>query len=247
MKEIILKECFKHGMTEHVLDSNNRYRCKKCRIEAVSSKRRRDREKLVEYKGGKCEICGYDKCIDALEFHHKNPDEKEFGLSCGNTIKFEEKKKEADKCILVCSNCHREIHFKLNEEKRKLENDRIEANKLNYLSSGKRPHVKHKINDDLVESIKNDYKKHTQKEICQKYCLSTSTLRRLLKNNGIIKENKIHKNKPTKEELLGMIKTMSMLAIGRKYGVSDHSVRKWCKDYNLPFKKDDIKNYNTQT
>lgn len=65
--------------------------------------------KMVEYKGGKCEICGYNKCIEALEFHHINPKEKDFSIS-GGTKSFNTLKPELDKCILVCANCHREIH-----------------------------------------------------------------------------------------------------------------------------------------
>ena len=78
--------------------------------------RQRLKEKLVKYKGGKCEICGYNKCINALEFHHLDPTKKDFGIANGNAIAFEKAKKEVDKCILVCSNCHREIHYDLNEK-----------------------------------------------------------------------------------------------------------------------------------
>lgn len=74
--------------------------------------RKRTKLKLVEYKGGECEKCGYRKCIDALEFHHKDPNEKDFTIS-GKSWSFERLKKETDKCILVCSNCHKEIHFEL--------------------------------------------------------------------------------------------------------------------------------------
>ena len=67
----------------------------------------------VEYKGNKCEECGYNKCIAALEFHHKNPAEKDFSISDKNVqtswLLF---KKELDKCSLLCSNCHREKHEK---------------------------------------------------------------------------------------------------------------------------------------
>ena len=67
----------------------------------------------LEYKGSKCEKCGYNKCSEALEFHHKNPEEKDFNLSDRNLIlDWQEIKKELDKCILVCANCHREIHAK---------------------------------------------------------------------------------------------------------------------------------------
>jgi len=65
----------------------------------------------VEYKGGKCCICGYDKCIGALEFHHVNRDNKEFNISQdGNSMSWDKVKNELDKCICVCANCHREIH-----------------------------------------------------------------------------------------------------------------------------------------
>ena len=65
----------------------------------------------VEYKGLKCECCGYSKCIEALDFHHLDPKQKDFNISDSNlTSNWETIKKELDKCILICSNCHREIH-----------------------------------------------------------------------------------------------------------------------------------------
>ena len=67
------------------------------------------RLELIEYKGGKCEICNYNKCYKALEFHHINPKEKDFNIST-NSFAFERMKKEVDKCMLLCCNCHREIH-----------------------------------------------------------------------------------------------------------------------------------------
>jgi len=67
----------------------------------------------IEYKGGKCSICGYGKCKDALEFHHLDSSKKDFGVSkSGLTRSWLRIKKEIDKCILVCANCHRELHNK---------------------------------------------------------------------------------------------------------------------------------------
>jgi len=63
----------------------------------------------VEYKGGKCQICGYNKYVGSLDFHHKNPNEKDFAIS-GGIADQEKLKVELDKCVLLCSNCHREIH-----------------------------------------------------------------------------------------------------------------------------------------
>lgn len=118
MKEkYIQKECKWHGLTDYIyVESEKRYRCVKCRSVAVQKRREKTKELLVEYKGGKCEICGYNKCISALEFHHLNPNEKDFGIGAkGWTRSIETNKNEVDKCILVCSNCHREIHAGITE------------------------------------------------------------------------------------------------------------------------------------
>lgn len=85
---------------------------KKYSVQQVIIWRQRAKIKLVEYKGGKCERCGYNKCIDALDFHHRDPNEKDFTIG-GKSWSFERLKKEADKCILVCANCHREIHYEI--------------------------------------------------------------------------------------------------------------------------------------
>ena len=64
----------------------------------------------VEYLGGKCQRCGYDKCIAALSFHHKDPQLKEYNFG-DSTMSIETYKKELDKCILLCANCHMEEHW----------------------------------------------------------------------------------------------------------------------------------------
>lgn len=89
---------------------------KKSNPDAVAKRRKLVKMKAIEYKGGKCCICGYDKYSGALEFHHKNADDKEFGISeRGWTISWEKIRSEIDKCILVCSNCHREIEAGVTE------------------------------------------------------------------------------------------------------------------------------------
>lgn len=111
MKKYVDKECKTHGKCKFVLEGRGYYRCTKCRSARVHKRRKKVKQLLVEYKGGKCEKCGYSKCIGALEFHHLDPSKKDFGIgSNGNTLKLDRMKKEADKCILVCSNCHKEIH-----------------------------------------------------------------------------------------------------------------------------------------
>jgi len=74
-------------------------------------KRNMKKTALISYKGGKCERCGLvDDCVDIYDFHHLDPKEKDFSISCYSGKSLENLKKEVDKCILVCANCHRKIH-----------------------------------------------------------------------------------------------------------------------------------------
>jgi len=68
------------------------------------------KKKAVAYKGGKCQICGYDKCLRALGFHHVNGQTKSFAISGSHCRSWTEIKIELDKCVLLCSNCHGEAH-----------------------------------------------------------------------------------------------------------------------------------------
>ena len=80
-------------------------------VQAVARRRKKLRDMAREYKGGKCMICGYDKCQRALSFHHLDPKKKSFGISeKGLTRSWDKIKEELDKCILICSNCHMEVH-----------------------------------------------------------------------------------------------------------------------------------------
>ena len=94
--------------------------CKPCTNNQAVERQRTFKKKCIEYKGGKCINCGYNKCVGALEFHHLDPEDKDFSPSSARSrgetkgnLK-DEVKEELDKCILVCANCHREEHEKLN-------------------------------------------------------------------------------------------------------------------------------------
>lgn len=79
-------------------------------VREVTAHRRHLKSKAIEYKGNKCVLCGYNKCNAALEFHHLDRKTKAFGLSRnGVTRSWDSIRKELDKCILVCANCHREV------------------------------------------------------------------------------------------------------------------------------------------
>lgn len=105
------RECKKHGLTDYVKEGTGYYRCKKCRMDAVAKRRKKLKQIYVDYKGGQCVLCGYNKCIEALDFHHVDDQTKEFGIAHkGKTLSLEKVKTELDKCVLLCSNCHREVH-----------------------------------------------------------------------------------------------------------------------------------------
>jgi transposase-like protein len=107
----ILRRCRAHGFTEHVLTSRGtRYRCKRCRVEAVSARRRRVKLALVQAAGGAWRLCGYERYPGALQFHHVDPGEKAFAIADrGVARSLERALAEARKCVLLCANCHAEI------------------------------------------------------------------------------------------------------------------------------------------
>lgn len=91
---------------------------------AVAKRRKTMRHRAIEYKGGKCSLCGYDRCFDALEFHHVDG-RKDFGLSQdGLTRSWDRIEQELKKCILICANCHREEHVKLRSLSEKSESEK---------------------------------------------------------------------------------------------------------------------------
>ena len=83
------------------------------RSNAVKLWRQNTKKRMVDALGGKCCICGYNKCYESLDFHHLDPIEKEMGLGAvrANPVAWEKIVEELRKCICVCSNCHGEIHY----------------------------------------------------------------------------------------------------------------------------------------
>lgn len=67
----------------------------------------------VEYKGGACQRCGYNRFAEALSFHHLNASTKEFSIAQAYNRSWASLKSELDGCMLVCENCHRELHASL--------------------------------------------------------------------------------------------------------------------------------------
>lgn len=176
------------------LKTKPRTYCKECYKYKMYERTYFFKQKCVDYKGGKCQNCGYNKCISALDFHHKDPSQKDFGISQSRTKRFDDKvKNELDKCDLLCSNCHREEH----------------SNKLIPTKVDKQL----KINDTLCLCGNTKY---YESKTCNK-CYQTDR----------------QSNIPSKEELEKLIWEMPSTKIALKFNVSDKSIEKWCKKYQI--------------
>ncbi len=123
----------KHNTKQiHINKSNNEsirmcFRCKKnyiykresgctmkhCQSCTTQVRRKEIKQKMLNYKGRICQKCGYSKCCDALVFHHISPEKKDFAPSSSASKSWKKIQDELDKCILLCANCHAEIHEQL--------------------------------------------------------------------------------------------------------------------------------------
>jgi transposase len=104
------QNCASHGDTEFILEGRGYYRCKRCRQERVTYRRRKVKAILVAEAGGACCLCGYKRYVGALEFHHVDPATKRLSMAArGVGLSLETARSEARKCVLVCSNCHAEL------------------------------------------------------------------------------------------------------------------------------------------
>lgn len=169
----------------------------------VKDYRQRLKDRLIYIMGEKCCICGYNKNNSALEFHHLNPTQKDFTLGQNPNISFAKANEEIKKCILVCANCHREIHSGL----------------INVTNIQCYDEIKAKEIENLVEQTKHKqifYCKDCGKEIwrgsercpeCQ--ALQTRVVER-----------------PNREELKNLIRKLPFTTIGRQFNVSDNAIRK---------------------
>ena len=172
--------------------------------ESVMRNQRRKKQHAVDIFGGKCCICGYNKCIEALDFHHLNKDEKEEKPSLAILRwSFDKAKKELDKCILVCSNCHREIHA-AEKEKKPID-----------LQIYSKPWLKKKC-----KCCHEEFETKLDEQIFCSITCSAANQRKVIR--------------PTKEQLKELIDAgVPWIKLGAMFKVSDNAVRKWAKKYSL--------------
>lgn len=103
----------KQKESQHAYYVNNKHKV----IESTKNRRSTNLKYVEDLKANGCSLCGYSKCNSALEFHHLDPKVKDKNISIAvKTCGLERLKKEISKCILVCSNCHKEIHAGLMEQ-----------------------------------------------------------------------------------------------------------------------------------
>lgn len=177
---------------------------------------------LISLFGNKCCLCGFDEFQEALEFHHVDPSKKELSLSSNVMVALDKQIEEARKCILVCANCHRGIHagyYDVPKEYYKYFNEEraeflLEQNR--EIREGKKHYCK------LCGILLNDN---------TTYCVKC----------GHVIQRKVER--PPRELLKFLIRNKSFVSIGKEYGVSDNTIRKWCKAENLPSSKKEINNF----
>lgn len=165
--------------------------------------------KLIEMAGGKCKQCGYDKCMRALSFHHRDRKTKKFSLRLNElwSKSWETIVDEFNKCELLCVRCHIEEEDKFSK-----------INQNNY--------------KEVIEKLSKKYwpKKEKKKRLCEQCGKEISKSAKRCEKCYKHKRRKI-KNRPNKEIILKQINELGYCGTGRLYGVSDNAIRKWIKQF----------------
>ena len=112
-RPVEVRHCPHHGEVEfaNYASGNGRFRwyCKRCLGEAVTRRHQKIKQILVAEGGGACAVCGYDRTVVNLHFHHVDPATKSFAVNMARGKSLATFRREAAKCVLVCANCHGEI------------------------------------------------------------------------------------------------------------------------------------------
>lgn len=212
-----IKKCSRCGVEKSIDSFHNKKNenrvnswCKQCVYERQRNRWIDRKIKAAEMFGGKCQLCGYDKNLASLNFHHVDSSKKEFSWPKLRQKKWDDVILELKKCVLICSNCHGEIH-----------NPQLQKENLLYKSVDNCS-----LNRQSIEEIGP-----TATGICPvcgidiygtRYCS--------IKCLAFAHRKTVW---PSKTELADMIENMSYRAIARKYEVSDNAIRKWARYYGI--------------
>ena len=166
------------------------------------------KELCVEYKGGKCEKCGYDKYIGALQFHHRDLSRKDFNISrCKSRVFDDSIKQELDKCDLLCANCHFETHqvYSIQDTK---DTWGLYDNKKQLVKSSK-------IKQQLIDSR----------------CVCGN--KKSLKSKQCLKCNNKNAMERNLEEVITKIKATNFVQAAKYFNITDNGLRKFLRSKNI--------------
>lgn len=165
----------------------------------VKNWRKRTKDVIVSAMGGKCQICTYNKCTSALELHHIDPSQKEFGFGGirANPQSFDKMKTKLQKCILLCSNCHKEVHanvavlpetfHKFDESLFITERDKISQRKQKRIAE-KVPADRRKIllTNEEIQTILNQQFHGNKSAMARHYDVTETSIRKRLKQGPLV-------------------------------------------------------------
>jgi len=235
---------------------------KEIKKQRVIDYRKKLKIKCVQYKGGKCQLCGYDKCMRALTFHHIDPTQKEFGIS-SRLRKWEIIKEELDKCQLLCQNCHCEVHeLEFNKESNLqfLKEKRIEKEKNStevkceqcdklFIKPNSKLKRRNFCSVECKKGFFNTWPKDEELIELFKSCtikeisvlLGKGEKLILDKRTGFFKDGRLKKKKkafnivwPEDKELENLLKEKTYKEVSKHIGVSIHSLVNRIKKRNIP-------------
>ena len=200
------------------------------------------KKNLIAIRGRKCERCRnieWNNKPIPLQLHHKD------GNRANN---------ELDNLELLCPNCHAQTdnYCRKNKRKRKVSDDEV-AMALQSSKSIRQAAIKLGLSDTVGGFYNRAYKIIEERNICfplnkEKRCIDCGE--RIGKNSTrcdrCAHRNKRVVNRPDRTELKRLIRSNSFLCIAKNFGVTDNAIRKWCKYYDLPYKKKDIKKYSDE-
>lgn len=166
--------------------------------------------KAVEYKGGSCKACGYNKCIDSMVFHHRDPNEKEFDWNRVKRMSWTTVLKELDKCDLFCCRCHTEVHYNdrplINESIKWLKENKVVRSNQNKIEYCKQCGSEFKLTSHNRCAI-----------YCSKECVRLSQIKVNISDS----------------ELIRLVESSSKCKVAKEFGVSDRAIAKRYKRAKL--------------
>jgi hypothetical protein len=174
----------------------------------------RRKQRAVDYKGGQCDLCGYSKCVGALEFHHQDPGSKDFGVSSKKTS-WEEMKRELDKCSILCANCHREEHDRLN----RIKHDDLREDVRKVVKERPR---REKVSKECLVCGRSFFPVHLTQRFCSRTCKSSSQYRI---------------SWPSDSDLQQLLASASVLQVACDLGVDPKTLRERCGKRGLKWRR----------